>query len=173
MLGKMDYEIRKWKPEDAYALSKILNNNKITDNLRDGIPCPYTEVDALNYITEMINSDPNKVFAFAVCCNGKLAGSIGIFRQDNIYYRSAEIGYYLSENYWNKGLATYAIKKACEYVFANSDIIRIFAEPFARNTASRRVLSKTGFVYEGTMFSSAVKNGIVEDTVIYGLLKGV
>ena len=92
---------------------------------------------------------------------------------DNIYYRSAEIGYYLGENYWNKGLATYAVKKACEYVFANSDIIRIFAEPFARNSASRRVLSKTGFVYEGTMFSSAIKNGIVEDTVIYGLLKGV
>ena len=54
MLGKMDYEIRKWKPEDAYALSKILNNNKITDNLRDGIPCPYTEVDALNYIRTRI-----------------------------------------------------------------------------------------------------------------------
>ena len=78
--------------------------------------------------------------------------------------------YYLGEEFWNNGLATSAIKQICEFVFENSDIIRIFAEPFARNAASCRALEKAGFVCEGTLRYNAYKNGQVEDMKMYSLI---
>lgn len=166
----MDCKIRKWRADDAKCLSELLNNKKILDNLRDGLPFPYTEKDALDYISAMLNSD-NSVFAFAVEFEGEVAGSLGIFRKDNIHSRTAEIGYYLGEKFWNKGIATSAVKQACDFVFENTDIIRIYAEPFARNVASCRVLEKAGFICEGTLHKNAVKNGIVEDMKMYAKIK--
>ncbi len=98
-------------------------------------------------------------------------GSIGIFRQGNIHRQTAELGYYIAEEYWGKGIMTEAVKQICEDVFANSDIIRIYAEPFAYNVASCRVLEKVGFQYEGTLRSNAVKNSKVIDMKMYSLLK--
>lgn len=167
----MSVILRKWRLSDAKSLSKLLNNKKISDNLRDGLPFPYTEDDARFYINEMLNSDTNSVFSFAIEYDGRLAGSIGVFRQKNIHFRTAEMGYYIGEEFWNKGIATEAVKKACNYVFNNSDIIRIFAEPFARNVASCKVLEKAGFTCEGTLRANAVKNGAVEDMKIYSIIK--
>ena len=99
-------------------------------------------------------------------------GFIGVFRGENIHSRTAELGYYLGEPYWGHGYATSAVKQACEYVFAHSDIMRIYAEPFARNAASCRVLEKAGFRLEGVLRRNAVKNGITEDMKMYALLKG-
>ena len=113
----MDCKIRKWRPEDAKNLSELLNNKKILDNLRDGLPFPYTESDALDYISAMLSADKNSVFAFAIEVDGEVAGSIGIFRQENIHSKTAETGYYLGEKYWNKGIATSAVIKACDFVF--------------------------------------------------------
>lgn len=167
----MSCELRWWKTEDAKSLAELLNNKKILDNLRDGLPVPYTEKDALDYINAMLNADKNSTFAFAVVSDGELVGSVGIFRQSNIHSKTAELGYYIGEKYWNKGIATAAVNQACGYVFGNSDIIRIFAEPFARNAASCRVLEKSGFSCEGVLRSNAVKNGIVEDIKIYARIK--
>ena len=137
-------EIRKWKTQDAQDLSRILNNKKILDNLRDGIPYPYTKLDALEFINTMNASDENKVFSFAIISEGRVIGSIAAFRGDNIHSRTAELGYYLAEEYWSKGIMTEAVKKICDYIFSSTDIIRIFAEPFEKNKASCRVL---GFTY--------------------------
>ncbi|MDE7454039.1 MAG: GNAT family N-acetyltransferase [Clostridia bacterium] len=167
----MDCELRQWRVEDAESLAELLNNKKILDNLRDGLPYPYKVSDALDYIKSMLEADKNFTFAFAVVVDGKVAGSIGIFRQSNIHSKTAELGYYIGEPYWNKGIATAAVKQACDYVFKNTDIIRIFAEPFSRNVASCRVLEKAGLVYEGTLRANAVKNGIVEDMKIYAKIK--
>ncbi len=167
----MNCKIRQWRKEDAAALAKLLNCRKILDNLRDGLPFPYTEGDALEYINSMLNADKNAVFAFAIELNGEVAGSIGVFRQGNVHRQTAEIGYYVGEQFWNKGVATFAVKKVCEYVFDNTDVIRIYAEPFARNIASCRVLEKSGFVLEGTLKANAVKNGIVEDMKMYAKIK--
>lgn len=167
----MDCKLRKWRADDAKSLSELLNSKKILDNLRDGLPFPYTENDALDYINLMLSADKNSTFAFAIEFKGAVAGSIGIFRQDNIHSRTAEMGYYIGENYWNKGIATSAVKQACDFVFNNSDIIRIYAEPFARNVASCKVLEKAGFVCEGTLRKNAVKNGIVEDMKMYAKIK--
>lgn len=167
----MDCKIRKWQTYDAKCLSELLNNKKILDNLRDGLPFPYTEADAHDYINAMLNADKYAVFAFAIEFESKVAGSIGVFRQDNIHSKTAEIGYYLGENFWNKGIATEAVRQACDFIFDNTDIIRIYAEPFARNLASCKVLEKAGFVCEGTLRSNAVKNGLVEDMKLYALIR--
>ncbi|MBD5507448.1 MAG: GNAT family N-acetyltransferase [Lachnospiraceae bacterium] len=163
--------IRKWELSDAKELSMALSNRKIQDNLRDGLPYPYTEQDGANYISAMLSADENETFAFAITVDYKVVGSIGVFRQGNIHRQTAELGYYVAEEYWGKGIMTEAVNQICEYVFEKSDIVRIYAEPFAHNVASCRVLEKAGFQYEGTLRSNAVKNGKVIDMKMYSLLK--
>lgn len=163
--------IRTWKIEDKYNLAALLNNKNILNNLRDGLPYPYTVKDAEEFITAMLSSDRTKTFAFAVTADDMVVGSIGIFRCDNIHSRTAEMGYYIGEQYWGKGYATSAVKQACNYIFTHTDIIRIFAEPFAYNTASSRVLEKAGFQLEGVLHSNAVKNGNILDMKLYALIK--
>ena len=164
-------KIRKWKLSDAADLAAIISNKKVQDNLRDGIPYPYIEQDGADFISAMLSSDKNETFAFAVTAGEKVIGSIAVYRQGNIHRQTAELGYYLAEEYWGKGIMTDAIKQICRHVFQNSDIIRIYAEPFAHNEASCRVLEKAGFKYEGTLRSNAVKNGKVVDMKMYSILK--
>ena len=167
----MKCRIRKWELSDAKDLAAALSNRKVQDNLRDGLPYPYTEQDGKEFISAMLSADENETFAFAITVNNMVIGSIGIFRQGNIHRQTAELGYYIAEEYWGKGIMTEAVKQICEYVFANSDIVRIYAEPFAYNIASCRVLEKVGFQYEGTLRSNAMKNGKVIDMKMYSLLK--
>ena len=167
----MKCRIRKWELSDAKDLAAALSNKKVQDNLRDGLPYPYTEQDGKEFISAMFSADENETFAFAITVDNMVLGSIGIFRQGNIHRQTAELGYYIAEEYWGKGIMTEAVKQICEYVFANSDIIRIYAEPFAYNIASCRVLEKVGFQYEGTLRSNAVKNSKVIDMKMYSLLK--
>ena len=164
-------KIRKWELSDASDLAVVLSNIKIQDNLRDGLPYPYTEQDGADYISAMLSADENEAFAFAITADSKVIGSIGVFRQGNIHRQTAELGYYIAEEYWGKGLMTEAVKQICTYVFEKSDIIRIYAEPFAHNIASCRVLEKAGFEYEGTLRKNAVKNGKIIDMKMYSLLK--
>lgn len=165
--------ITQWKIEYARELAKALNNKKILDNLRDGLPYPYTENDAKEFITSMLNANNNEVFAFAIVYDGKCIGSIGVFRQSNIHCRTAELGYYVAEEYWGKGIMTQAVKEICDYVFNNSDIIRIFAEPFAHNIASQRVLENNCFSFEGILKNNAYKNGRVVDMKMYAKVKNI
>lgn len=83
----------------------------------------------------------------------------------------AEMGYYIGEPYWGRGLGTSAVRQVCKYIFENTDIIRIFAEPFSYNIASCRVLEKAGFRFEGILRSNAMKNGKVVDMRMYSLIK--
>ena len=164
-------KIRKWKRSDAKDLAIALSNKRIQDNIRDGLPYPYTEQDGADYISAMLSADENEVFAFAVTVDGRAVGSIGVFRRENIHRQTAELGYYLAEEYWGKGIMTEAVTQVCKYVFEKSDVIRIYAEPFAYNAPSCRVLEKAGFQYEGTLRSNAVKNGKILDMKMYSLLK--
>lgn len=167
----MNCVIREWRLEDKNDLADLLNNQKILNNLRDGIPYPYTEKDAEEFISSMLAADKTRTFAFAIASEDSLLGSIGVFRCDNIHSRTAEMGYYIGEPYWGHGFATCAVQQVCKYVFDHTDILRIFAEPFAYNTTSCRVLEKAGFRYEGTLCSNAVKNGKVIDMRMYALVR--
>ena len=167
----MNCKIRRWELSDARDLATALSNKKTQDNLRDGLPYPYTEQDGKEFISAMLAANENDTFAFAITVNGKVIGSIGAFRQGNIHRQTAELGYYIAEEYWGKGIMTEAVKQLCDYVFSNTDIIRIYAEPFAYNIGSCRVLEKAGFQYEGTLRSNALKNGNVFDMKMYSKLK--
>lgn len=163
--------LEKWKLSDAADLTSIISNKKIQDNLRDGLPYPYTQQDGIDYISFLLSSNENDTFAFAITVEGKIVGSIVAFRQENVHRRTAELGYYLAEEYWGKGIMPEAVKQICDYIFSNSDILRIYAEPFAYNTASCRVLEKAGFQYEGTLRNNAIKNGKILDMKMYSRLK--
>ena len=163
--------IRRWRVSDQERLAEMLSNPKVLDNLRDGLPYPYTPADAREYINAMLSADPDKTFAFAITVDDRAIGSIGVFRRENIHFRTAELGYYIGEPYWGKGYATSAVKQVCRYVFDHTDILRIFAEPFARNAASCRVLEKAGFICEGTMRRGVYKNGRVQSYCMYALLR--
>lgn len=168
---KMLVQIRTWQLDDAKDLARAVSNPKILQNLRDGLPYPYTEQDGSDYISAMLAAEEGDTFAFAVTADGMVAGSIGAFRQSNIHRRTAELGYYLAEEYWGQGIMTQAVRLLCGYVFSHSDILRIYAEPFAENIASRRVLEKAGFSFEGVLRRNAVKNGRVLDMAMYSRLK--
>ena len=167
----MNCVLRKWRLSDAADLAAVLNNEKILNNLRDGLPYPYTEQDARDYICPMLSSDEKSTFAYAITQNDRAIGSIGAFRQGNIHRQTAELGYYLAEEYWGKGIMTEAIRQLCAILFDTTDILRVYAEPFAYNTGSRRALEKAGFCYEGTMKNNAVKNGKVLDMALYSLTR--
>ena len=167
----MTCQIRKWRLSDAGDLAAALSNRKVQDNLRDGLPYPYTERDGEEYISSVLSGDENDIFAFAIVAEGHVVGSIGAFRQKNIHWQTAELGYYLAEPYWGKGLMTQAVRQICEIIFARGDIIRIYAEPFSDNLGSRGVLEKAGFILEGTMRHGVYKHGTVKSYCVYSLLR--
>lgn len=164
-------ELKNWEITDAAIIAPHVSSKKVQDNLRDGLPYPYTVSDAENYIKTCMIADKKTTLARAIVVGGRAVGSIGIFVKDNIYCKSAEIGYWLAEEYWGKGIMTESIIKMCELAFSQFDIVRIFAEPFAYNAGSRRALEKAGFILEGIMRMGAYKNGEVIDYCMYALLK--
>jgi len=94
-----------------------------------------------------------------------------VFLGSDVYRRSAELGYWLGEPFWGRGIMTAAVETMCREGFAAWDIVRIHAEAFARNAASRRVLEKAGFALEGTLRRSVYKNGEMLDSCIYALVR--
>lgn len=160
--------IRQWRPGDAPVIVEALNDPGVTDNLRDGLPKPYTEADALKYI---IASQEEGAYAFAITEDGAEVGSIQLSRQGNIHSRTAELGYYVVRRCWGKGIGSEALRLACRFAFEQTDLVRIYAEPFVENAASRRAIEKNGFALEGIMRKNAVKNGRVRDMCMYALVK--
>ena len=162
--------IRRWRPEDAAALAAALNDEAVQANLRDGLPFPYTVSDAAGFISAAL-SDGN-MYSFAVTENDVCVGCISVTRGENIHRLTGELGYYIARGRWGRGYATRAAEEICRYVFANTDIVRVYAEPFSDNAASCRVLEKAGFTLEGTLRSNAIKAGRIRDTRVYSLLRG-
>jgi RimJ/RimL family protein N-acetyltransferase len=108
---------------------------------------------------------------FAITVDKALVGSIGLVVKTDIYRKNFEIGYFLAEEHWGKGIATRAIKAATSYAFKDFDIVRVYAEPFSDNPGSRRALEKAGFILEATLRRNVIKNGIIKDSCIYSVLK--
>jgi [ribosomal protein S5]-alanine N-acetyltransferase len=162
--------LRPWSLDDANALAEIANNRKIADQLQDLFPFPYARKDAKKWLKSIIPIDPPRNFAIIV--DSTIVGNIGILPKEDIHRINAEIGYFLSEKYWGKGIAPKAVKALTSYAFSNFDIVRVYAETFADNIRSRRTLEKAGFILEATLQSNIIKNGIVKDSCIYSILKG-
>ena len=163
--------VRDWAAEDRSSLVRHANNRNVWINLRDRFPHPYTEANAREFLTQVARQDPVTVWAIEV--DGEAAGGIGIVRLSDVERISAEIGYWLGEAYWGRGVTTDALKAVTAEAFRIFALRRIFALPFADNVGSIRVLEKAGYVLEGRMPQSAIKDGVIRDQLMYGTYRHV
>jgi ribosomal-protein-alanine N-acetyltransferase len=157
--------IRSWRSSDLESLVTHANNHNIWINLRDRFPYPYTARDGSAFLRHTREQRPETAFAIAV--NGDAVGGIGFQLRGDVERVSAEIGYWLGEPFWGQGITTEALVAVTGYAIATHGLTRVFAVPFAWNTASCRVLEKAGYVLEGRMRRSAVKDGAITDQLQY------
>jgi RimJ/RimL family protein N-acetyltransferase len=163
----MDFKLRPWSTNDISSLAKYADNYNISKFLRDAFPYPYDEEDAKAFIEFATSETP--VNHFAIDIKGMAVGGIGIHPLADIYRKNAELGYWLAEPFWGKGIITKAIGEMVNYAFDTYDINRIFALPFGTNLASQRVLEKAGFKLEGKFEKTIFKNGEWIDELIYAV----
>lgn len=161
--------LRPWRDEDLEDLAQHANNANIAKFMTDGFPFPYTKEHGANFLERVQKFTPSRFFAIEV--NNRAIGGIGIHPQEDIMRMNAELGYWLSEEYWGNGIITEAIKQIVQYGFTNFAIDRIFARPFGSNKASQKVLEKSGFKFEAIFHKAIIKNGNREDELIYAIRK--
>jgi [ribosomal protein S5]-alanine N-acetyltransferase len=164
-----DNVIRNWMVDDGPALLKWADNPKIAANLRDGFPSPYTAVDAEEFLHNATGKMSQDFFAIANA--NEAIGAIGLMRGEDVHRFTAELGYWLAEPFWGKGIISAAVVTLVDFAFETLDYYRIFAEPYAHNAASARVLEKAGFQFEGRMRAHVFKNGQVLDQLVYARVK--
>ncbi len=160
---------RPWHPDDVAALVRHANNRNIWRNVRDRFPHPYTAEAAEMWIS-IAHTNPYEP-AFAIAVNGEAGGGIGLIFGQDIDRRSAEIGYWLSEEYWARGIVTAAVRALAKHAFAQFDLARIWACVFEWNPGSMRVLEKAGFVREGVLLKAATKDGQTIDVMMYAMVR--
>jgi len=163
------FKLRGWKKEDAVSLQKHADNPNVYTFLMDRFPHPYTMEAAEHWVNIMLLLEPN--YNFVIEVEGDAVGVIGLEMRDDIYSKSPLIGYWISETLWGRGIMTSAIKLITTFAFENLDIIRIQAGVLGNNPRSMRTLENARFVKEGILKNSMVKNGVVLDEHVYGLVK--
>ena len=146
---------------DKLELAKLANNKKVWDNLRDYIPFPYKENDAEFFINSTNGEEPQQTFGIEY--DGKFSGVIGLVIQKDVYQKSAEIGYWIGEPFWGKGIATKAVELITKYGFDELNLNRIYTGVLEYNVASMKVLEKNGFQKEGIFKNAVLKNDKVYD----------
>ena len=161
--------LRAWQPGDEESLVSHANNRTIWRNLRDAFPHPYTSADAKRWIETANPTTP--VTNFAIVVNGEAAGAIGLLLKEDVFRRSAEIGYWLGEEFWGRGIVTEAVRAMTDYAFNNFDLCRVYAGVFEWNPASMRVLERAGYEFECRMKKSVTKDGETIDELIYAVVR--
>lgn len=163
-----EYLLRDWRRDDAPSIARYANNRKIWLNLRDGFPHPYNCRHAEEFIERALHSTPATLLAIAT--HSEAIGSIGLMIGTDVHRFSAELGYWLAEPFWGRGIMTRAVQCVTAYAIEALGLHRVYAEPYAHNVASARVLEKAGYVREGIMRSSAFKDGTICDQLLYSFI---
>lgn len=161
--------VRSWEGRDRDSIVRHANNRKISINLRDRFPHPYTAADARSWLESVVGRKPETNFAIDVA--GEAVGGIGFDLQPDVSYRSGEIGYWLGEEFWGRGIATDALIAVTDHAFANYNICRLYAHVFEWNRASARVLEKAGYEFEGRLRKSVTKEGQTIDQLMYAMIR--
>lgn len=162
--------LRDWTADDAPALARHANNPQVARSMRDAFPHPYTIRDAKAFIA-LATAGDSPALLLAIEVDGEAAGGIGVHPLEDVYRGTAEIGYWLSEAYWGRGIATDAVRAMVPLAFARFPIVRLQAGVFATNPASMRVLEKAGFARESVHAKAITKDGVVTDEHLYVLLR--
>jgi len=162
-------KLRPWKQGDEESLVRHANSRTIWRNLRDAFPHPYALADAKHWI-QIANRTPT-VTNFAIVVEDAAVGAIGLVLKDDVFRRSAEIGYWLGEEYWGRGIVTEAVRAVTDYAFATFDLCRLYAGVFEWNPASMRVLEKAGYDFECRLKKSVTKDGETIDELIYAFIR--
>jgi RimJ/RimL family protein N-acetyltransferase len=157
--------LRPYRLDDTEAYTRNANDRDVWINLRDRFPHPYTCADAQHWITYVLTSATDNNFAIDV--DGEAVGAIGLAPQEDVYRRSAEIGFWLGKKYWGRGIATAAVRTLTDLAFTDGNLCRIFAHVFEWNPASMCVLEKSGYQMEGRLRKAILKDGIMGDVLIY------
>ncbi|KAH8180092.1 acetyltransferase (GNAT) domain-containing protein [Sarocladium implicatum] len=173
--------LRRWTPDDAQDLQSIVNYPQVTQNLSTRFPYPFTLKDAEACLTRWATMDEPAVYptSIAICLKPQnadekpqLIGSMGLKPGEGIEYRTWFLGYFLTPSAWGKGLATEAMSAMIQWSFKTwPKLNRIEASFYSGNTASERVLQKSGLLKEGVRRGATEKNGVVQDDIIYGVLR--
>jgi RimJ/RimL family protein N-acetyltransferase len=165
--------IRPFQSSDRDTIVRHANNWNVARNMRDRFPHPYTVADAEEWLALSPTQSPATNFAIATAGEptSELIGGIGIELQTDVFRRGAELGYWLGEAYWGRGIATAAVSEFTRYAFEAFDLLRVFAGVFAWNPGSMRVLEKAGYVREGVLRQSVVKGGQVLDKMLYAVTR--
>ena len=157
--------VRPWSPADADAIVAHANNVNVAKQLRDRFPHPYTRRHALEFLQHATGgASPTN---FAIVVERQAVGGLAFVAGTDIERHSAEIGYWLGEPFWGRGITTEALVLLTDYVLTDLNMLRLFALPFTDNHASRRVLEKAGYVCEGILRASSVKGGEPRDQAVY------
>ena len=157
--------IRNWQIIDAQALAAVANNRNVWNSIRNEFPSPYTVMDALAWIKHANEEKP--VANFAIEIGNVVAGNISCMWHKDVYAKTVEVGYFIGENYWGKGIASAAVALMLEAIKKNKEIVRIEAKIFGGNGASARVLEKNNFVLEGIRKNAIFKNGVIADEQVW------
>lgn len=164
-----EHLIRDWTSEDARSIVRYANNRKVAMWLRDRFPSPYTAVDANNFLAAVSRQNPRTVFAVAT--PDEAIGGIGLEFCQDVHRFTAELGYWLGEPFWGRGIMSDAVRMFTSWAFEHLEVHRIFASVFDGNEASVRVLEKAGFQREGRLRAGVFKNGRILDQLLYARIK--
>lgn len=168
-LENKSWTLRVFKPDDALSLARNADNPNIAATLRNHFPSPFTLAHAREWIDTVC--EQRLATHFAIAWGDEVIGGIGFKQQEDIHSSSAEIGYWVAEPYWGQGIATAALSLVRGYAFRHFDFLRLYSTVFSRNQASIRVLEKAGFRFEARLRKHIVKQGQVEDMLIFALLR--
>ena len=161
--------VREWEDRDADAVAQQANDRRVWLGLRDAFPHPYGIEDGQRFIAMARAMTPRTYFAIEV--EGRVAGGIGYTLQSDVERIGAEVGYWLGHEFWGRGIATTALRLLTTHAFlSHPELRRLYAVPYATNAASARVLEKAGYVREGTLRQSAIKDGQVLDQWMYSIV---
>lgn len=160
--------LRNLTKRDIDRMAEMANNSRISRMLRDGFPHPFTKKNAIEFLERIAANDPQT--SFAIEWNDLYVGNIGLHPKDDIYRASAELGYFISEEFWGRGIASAAIGQMVTYGFNKLNLVRIEAGVFHVNPASMKVLEKNGFIKEGIAVKAALKNGQLMDEHRYAII---
>lgn len=166
-LSSGEVVLRPLQESDADLLASLMTRN-IWNNLRDHVPFPYHKSDAEDFIKLCSKQSPPHTFA--ILYKSELCGVAGIISQTDIYRRSGEVGYWVGEPFWGKGIGTKALEIITKYGFSQLKLSRLFACTFSHNKGSQRVIEKCGYRSEGIAKEAVIKNDQMLDEHRYALL---